>query len=262
MYGTPVWFPGFLKPFFAESKPRARRGKFFGAAVSRSHNRSKYPNPQTPTDTYKRSIAPHLWGCACEITMQGNATKLRLAAYAQNVCDMRTLALAKRQHNRHRRAQKQHAKYTERVFDLTKANKTRGTYIVHRTMKRKQHMHRGKVTLLLSSARISMIEYGNMTQIRASLEDDRYKYRVCLCNLARDPSLAWLAGAGTIASGSTGRHSGTSGWCRNYAGFQVIYRGGWWSSGGYLIYSSCMPRVVCKVRMGFPSGDCCGPLEY
>ena len=78
--------------------------------------------------------------------------------------------------------------------------------------------------------------------VRASLlEDSRYDF--CLCNFARDPSLAWLAGAGTIASGSTGRHSGTSGWRRNYAGFQV--RGGWWSSGGYLIYSSCMPRVVC-----------------
>ena len=71
---------------------------------------------------------------ACEITMQGNAAKLRLAAYAQNVCDMRTLSLARRQHNRHRRAQKQHAKYTVPVWQLTTANRTRRTYIVHRTM--------------------------------------------------------------------------------------------------------------------------------
>ena len=120
--------------------------------------------------------------------------------------------------------------------------------LIHLYMKRKQHMHRGKVTLLLSSARISMVKYGNMTQMRASIEDSRYKYRICLCNLARDPSLAWLAGAGTIASGSTGRHSGTFGWRRNYAGFQV--RGGWWSSGGYLIYSSCMPGVVCNGAYG------------
>ena len=127
----------------------------------------------------------------------------------------------------------------------------------------KQHIHRRKVTLLLSSVRTKLNEYKTTQMlaayVRASLlEDSRYDF--CLCNFARDPSLAWLAGAGTIASGSTGRHPGTSGWRRNYAGFQV--RGGWWSSGGYLIYSSCMPRVVCKVRMGFPSGDCCGPLEY
>ena len=188
---------------------------------------------------------------ACEITMQGNAANLRLAAYAQNVCDMRTLALTKRQHSRHRRAQKQRTKYTERVFDLATANITKRTYVVHGTIPKPT---RRKVTLLLSPVRTIMNEHvlRDSPSIRCR--------RICLCNFARDPSLAWLAGAGTIASGSTGRHSGTFGWRRNYAGFQV--RGGWWSSGGYLIYSSCMQRVVCTVRMGFPSGDCCGPLEY
>ena len=88
------------------------------------------------------------------------------------------------------------------------------------------NIHRRKVTLLPPPVRTIINEYvlRDSPSIRCR--------RICLCNLARDPSLAWLAGAGTIASGSTGRHSGRSGWRRNYAGFQV--RGGW-SSGGYLI---------------------------
>ena len=47
-------------------------------------------------------------------------------------------------------------------------------------------------------------------------------------------------------------------WCLNTA----KARRGWWSTGGYLIYSSCAPRIVCSVRMGCPDGDRTGPLKY
>ena len=130
-----TFLPSEVRSYDPEALLRVKRA--MDASVSKGHEWSDYDTTVMLDEVYRRrpvllempkQTARHQVTVqvsaqrACEITMQGNAAKLRLAAYAQNVCDMRTLALTKRQHNRHRRAQKQRAKYTERVFNLTTAN--------------------------------------------------------------------------------------------------------------------------------------------